>query len=155
MKIRLVYVHEIGGCEVVGGLGGSPARSSRVIRIFKSESAAMRAENPYSYDLVLMRYENAVASIRRQLFFRSHGYCEICGALVLYSSGHMHEQIHRGQGGDISLENSIFICPKCHAREHDDRNPRFYTSGIKDGETVCMHGARPFDCRMCMIRERG
>lgn len=26
---------------------------------------------------------------------------------------------------------------------------------IKDSETVCMHGARPFDCRMCMIRERG
>lgn len=112
---------------------------------------------------------DAVKSIRNQIFHRSHGYCEICGAIVLETSGHMHERVHRGRGGEISLENSVFICPKCHFREHADRNPRFSSSkppekggfvtprsidDIEDGETVCRHSVRYFECIICMRRER-
>ncbi len=67
----------------------------------------------------------AVGSIRRQIFWRSEGFCEMCGEIVLESSGHMHEKQHRGKGGEISLENSIFICAKCHQDAHKERNPRF------------------------------
>jgi hypothetical protein len=31
----------------------------------------------------------------------------------------------------------------------------FDTKNIKDGETVCRHGARPFECGMCMMGEKG
>ena len=72
-----------------------------------------------------MSYADAVKSIRKQIFYRSKGFCELCAAIVVESSGHMHEQLHRGQGGEISLANSIFICATCHRLAHADRNPRF------------------------------
>ena len=93
----------------------------RVIRIFKSEKAAHRAHVP----LILMNYGDAVVSIRDQIFYRCKGYCELCGDLVTKSSGHMHEQKHRGKGGEISLENSVFVCMKTHKREHKDRELHF------------------------------
>src|ERR1035437_3756586 len=100
-------------------------------RIFRSRKAA----HDFGENWVVERNRTeAVASIRKQIFYRSHGYCEICGALVLETSGHMHEQVPRGKGGEISLENSIFICPKCHAREHSDRNPRW--GGEHNGSEV-------------------
>jgi 5-methylcytosine-specific restriction endonuclease McrA len=72
-----------------------------------------------------MDYAEAVKSIRHQLFLRAKGFCELCGDIVLESSGHMHEQKHRGKGGEISLENSVFICPICHGLAHKDRNPHW------------------------------
>jgi hypothetical protein len=67
----------------------------------------------------------AVSSIRFQVFTRSGGECELCAAPITQSGGHMHEQKHRGQGGEISLENSVFICRRCHADAHSDRAPRW------------------------------
>lgn len=94
---------------------------SCAIQIFKSKRAAFDS----GFTIQNVRYMFAVKSIRHQIWRRSRGYCELCGDFVLESSGQMHEQIHRGQGGDISLANSIFICPTCHRRAHADRNPRF------------------------------
>lgn len=91
------------------------------IRIFKSLNAAIKSGDSF----LQMPYFDAVKSIRKQIFYRSKGFCELCGAIVLESSGQMHEQKHRGKGGEISLENSVFICPTCHTRAHSDRNPRF------------------------------
>jgi hypothetical protein len=93
-----------------------------VTRIFKSKRAAFAAggktptQSPRVY---------AVASIRHQLFVRSEGLCEKCCAIVTESSGHMHEQKWRGKGGEISLENSLFICARCHQHEHKERAPQF------------------------------
>jgi 5-methylcytosine-specific restriction endonuclease McrA len=95
--------------------------SLRIVRIFKSRRAA--AESMWSVRRV--PYAQAVQEIRHQIFVRSEGFCEICMVRVLETSGHMHEKIHRGKGGEISLDNSIFICPTCHNWEHADRNPRF------------------------------
>ena len=136
----------------------------RVIRIFRNKSHAMSVWALHTgAGIGLMPYADAVKSVRKQVFYRSKGFCELCGDIVLESSGHMHEQKHRGKGGEISLENSVFICPTCHRRAHADRNTRFssskppesrgfVTDNIKDGETVCRHGARPFDCRICTGR---
>jgi 5-methylcytosine-specific restriction endonuclease McrA len=67
----------------------------------------------------------AVSEIRHHIFVRSGGECEHCGVPVTESSGHMHEKQHRGKGGEISIENSVFICAKCHQHQHKDRNPRW------------------------------
>jgi len=92
------------------------------IRIFRGSHAAFVP----GMIVDTMEYRQAVKEIRHQLFIRSGGYCELCGDIVLESSGHMHEQTHRGQpGGEISLENSVFVCAKTHKLEHADRNPRF------------------------------
>ncbi len=99
------------------------ADRTHVVRIFKSKKAAVAAG--LCAPVVQVLYAYAVHQIRHQLFVRSHGECEICLAPVTEDSGHMHEKRHRGKGGEISLDNSIFICLSCHRRAHQDRNPRF------------------------------
>jgi hypothetical protein len=69
-------------------------------------------------------YDDAVGSIRHQIFVRSKGYCELCSVIITEKS-HMHEQQHRGKGGEISLDNSVFICYSCHRNAHKDRRVRF------------------------------
>lgn len=95
-------------------------RPGRAIRIFRSYTAAAFGTNVQQ-----MKYGEAVKDIRHQLFLRSKGNCEQCGSIVSEDSGHMHERQHRGKGGEISLANSIFICPKCHKYDHRDREPKF------------------------------
>jgi hypothetical protein len=93
----------------------------QAIHIFKSESAARRSGRQIS----VMLYAVAVYQVRHQTFLRSKGECELCATPITESGGHLHEQVHRGKGGEISMENSVFICPTCHAAAHADRNPRF------------------------------
>jgi 5-methylcytosine-specific restriction endonuclease McrA len=91
------------------------------IRIFRSSYSAFVP----GMIVDTMHYTQAVGEIRHQLFWRSNGYCELCSDVITESSAHMHEQKHRGKGGEISLANSVFICPTCHKHAHGDRNPRF------------------------------
>jgi len=107
MKNKFVWVE-------LGGLG-------QVVRIFKNR----RTASAFSGNVFEVGYFTAVGEIRHQLWLRSDGYCELCAAPITEQMAHMHEQKHRGQGGEISLANSVFICPTCHQREHRDRNPRF------------------------------
>jgi hypothetical protein len=72
-----------------------------------------------------MDYSAAVWFIRHQLYRRSKGLCEFCSAVVLEDTAHMHEKQHRGHGGEISLENSVIICPTCHHQQHANREPKF------------------------------
>lgn len=50
------------------------------------------------------------------------GTCEICGEKR--PGLEPHEKQHRGNGGKLSLENSVMVCRQCHNREHGNRNPR-------------------------------
>jgi 5-methylcytosine-specific restriction endonuclease McrA len=95
--------------------------TQKPVRIFKNSKAAFASEGL----ITSMRYSAAVESIRHDLFIRSGGWCELCGDRVSECSGHMHEQKFRGKGGEISLENSVFICAKTHKDAHKDRNPQF------------------------------
>lgn len=93
----------------------------RIIRTDREASKTLAAGK-----LVKMaRRSRAVAIIRYKVFLRSRGSCEICGSPVIENSGHMHEVLHRGKGGEISVENSVFICPPCHIRAHKDRNQKW------------------------------
>ena len=67
----------------------------------------------------------AIAAIRHQIFVRSAGYCELCAVPVTEQTMHMHEQKHRGKGGEVSLVNSVGICAICHKHEHRDREPKW------------------------------
>lgn len=92
------------------------------VRIFRNH----RAANAFGQEWIAEQNRSeAVAEIRRALWLRCHGECELCASVVTEQSGHMHEQIHRGKGGEISLANSVFICTTCHKAAHADRNPKF------------------------------
>jgi 5-methylcytosine-specific restriction endonuclease McrA len=94
--------------------------TNRILRIIRDKHEPFRAMY-----VDIMRRNDAVAAIRHQLFIRSKGFCDTCSAVVTEGSGHMHEQKSRGKGGEISLENSIFICASCHKYWHRERNPHF------------------------------
>ena len=70
----------------------------------------------------------AVKKIRDQVFERSGGECEFCGKKINKATGHLHETLARGKRdkdgkyGEISMDNSVFICYSCHILgEHGDR----------------------------------
>lgn len=76
----------------------------------------------------LLDKREVVGAIRRQILERQHHECLRCGALISEESMHMHEKIHRGRGGEISLENSVGLCADCHigrSGEHGSRRPQF------------------------------
>ncbi len=95
--------------------------SGTAIRIFRNQKAALKAQTCWT----VMARNQAVGQIRHQLFIRSEGYCEFCDDRVTERGGQMHERLHRGQGGEISLANSVFICATCHAFAHIGRNPHW------------------------------
>jgi hypothetical protein len=95
-------------------------QTKKPIRIFKYPSRALFL--PTELVAEWPRKE-AVAEIRAELVRRSCGECAYCAGPL--GSGHMHEKQHRGKGGEISLENSIMICARCHEGEHSGRAPRW------------------------------
>lgn len=101
-----------------------------IVRIFRSKAAMLREISPDNPGrLRQIRYVHAVEALRRRLYLRSRGCCDFCGSVVTESSGHMHEKKHRGKGGEISMENSVFICAACHKDAHKERSPRWKKRG--------------------------
>jgi hypothetical protein len=92
-----------------------------VVRIFKTTKASLKSTGPVE----LLSYAEAVSSVRHQLWLRSRGQCELCAVPVSEQGGNMHEKRHRGKGGEISLDNSVFICRVCHMHAHANRAPRW------------------------------
>lgn len=98
------------------------------VRIFKNTKDAILLP---SERIARWPRGEAVKSIREQIFQRSCGKCEYCGTFIDRSTGEMHEQHPRGKlldgkFGEISLDNSVFLCKGCHTSgpnaAHKDRN---------------------------------
>jgi 5-methylcytosine-specific restriction endonuclease McrA len=67
-----------------------------------------------------------ISEIRRAVFKRQKRKCLWCDRDVTWEGCHLHEKKFRSQGGEISLENSIILCPYCHLNwAHGDRKLRF------------------------------
>lgn len=102
------------------------------IRIFTSKSVmfplvtSISRGGGYTFQ---MERKAAISGIRAQVFVRCQDHCELCGAFVTENGpdhkGDLHERVWRGDGGEISLENSIFVCRRCHNKAHSGRSPQF------------------------------
>ena len=81
----------------------------------------------------------STAEIRRAVYDRQHGECLWCSKFVTFQQAHLHEKLHRGHGGKISLDNSIILCSNCHIGpkgDHGNRLPKFSKKMLdKDSET--------------------
>lgn len=89
------------------------------IRIFRIQQAAFKLPPDRVRE---WPKRDAVESIRRQVFARTGGECEFCAKRITWDSMHMHEQQHKSLGGEVSLENSVGLCARCHLDvEHGDR----------------------------------
>ena len=78
-----------------------------------------------------------VGEIRHAVYVRQAGHCLWCDKFVTEAQAHMHEKVHRGHGGKISLENSIILCADCHIGPkgaHGNRLPKF-SKKVLDKET--------------------
>lgn len=112
-------------CET--DLKGDPIRILR----FRKEALQLPVES-----VIELPKADAVRKIRLAIWERSKddrgvSHCEWCGAFLTWKTGHMHEQIHRGRGGEVSVENSVFICPNCHLNvAHADR--RWQTAKLRE-----------------------
>ena len=98
--------------------------TGHAVRIFRNRKSAFEAIAAPK----LISKALAVSQIRRQIFDRQEGVCVNCPEMLTWGSGHLHEKIHRGQGGEISLENSEMLCYSCHLGKrgaHGDRRPQF------------------------------
>ena len=102
----------------------------RPLEVFKRQSEAIRALTMYPsmMELVEMDKAEAIGAIRRRLFLAQGGRCLQCNKIVTEEQAHMHERVHRGQGGNISLDNSEILCSNCHIGPdgaHGNRRPQF------------------------------
>lgn len=66
----------------------------------------------------------AMEALRRERFYISGGWCEICGNVwAPWHEGELSHVIHRGMGGkngpgDV-IENVRWSCKKCHVKRHN------------------------------------
>jgi len=102
------------------------------VRIFKNYKASLRLP-----EYLVQRWPKglAIRTIRSAIYKRSwdeggQAHCEKCGVGVTEDSGEMHEKNPRGKGGEISLENSVFICQNCHRKAHGNR--RWHSARVKE-----------------------
>jgi 5-methylcytosine-specific restriction endonuclease McrA len=112
------------------------------LRIIRKHADAWRLEPER---LITVARKVAVETIRNQVLERAkrdyHLECEYCGAIVTSDSGHMHEKVLRSLGGEVSMDNCVLLCKRCHLDdEHGDRkwggkdDDRQTTSLQLDGE---------------------
>ena len=99
----------------------------QIIRIFRvnHEAYALSVEHPEKVGYVARKV--AVEEIRKAVFKRATDddgitHCEDCGKRIDFFTGHMHERLAKGKGGEVSIMNSVALCPRCHLEvEHGDR----------------------------------
>ena len=104
----------------------------KIVRIFRSTHGEDWSRAMESETLETCPKKDAVGAIRKQIGERCAGKCEWCGKRItetgpLWQRMHMHEQVPKGSGGEVSLANSVGICQKCHfgPQGHADRSPKF------------------------------
>ena len=95
------------------------------VRIYRNQKGYLA----YGIHAVLMDRSKAVSAIRKQVWDLTNGECVWCSNPITEASMHLHEIVPRGQGGEISLENSTGLCAECHITgpdaAHSNRKPRF------------------------------
>ena|ERR1700719_1258099 len=100
------------------------------VRIFSNQKE-MFFECPEGREAEMER-ALATRQIRIQVWNRQNGTCVRCPKILTWESGHLHERETRGQGGNISLDNSEMLCYTCHLGfdgVHQNRQLRF-TKGV-------------------------
>lgn len=63
--------------------------------------------------------DRAYVEVRRQVFDRAHGRCEVCAG----RAQHAHHLVPRSAGGLDVAQNLLAVCLVCHRRIHD--NPQW------------------------------
>ena len=105
----------------------------RICRIFRNDKKYLDFPSCQVYTVTK---SEAVKDLREQVYERSGHECERCGRAITWVSMEMHEKIHRGKGGEQSLENCVALCHNCHTgdadSEHGNRRWKTARLGLND-----------------------
>lgn len=99
------------------GMAHIELRDGKPYRIFRS-AKAWAAAGARDVKISVMARVDAVREIRWQLY-KQDTHCQWCGADISWEGCQMHEVVPRGDGGEISLENSTLLCYDCHQGRTD------------------------------------
>lgn len=118
MTARTVWVERVAG---------------KIVRIFRSTHSDAWKLAMAAGTLETCPKFDAVGAIRKQVWQRCGGRCEWCGSPVtetgpLWRRMHAHEKVPKGNGGEVSLDNTVGICDNCHfntPEAHGDRKPQW------------------------------
>ncbi len=61
--------------------------------------------------------QKMVRIVREAVVFRADGRCEICGVPCV-ETGEAHHKDLRSRGGKWTMANILFLCRKCHGKQH-------------------------------------
>jgi hypothetical protein len=111
---------------------GQPIRIFRTVKSAMAYSAKIVTHPELkNRQVVPMARMDAVRAIRNKIFEMQGHRCLWCGEWLAKDTAQMHEQQPRGEGGEISLENSIVLCYDCHQGRKDSAhgNRRLHFGG--------------------------
>ena len=75
----------------------------------------------------IFRFGEDMTELRKQVFERSRGFCEMpingvlsgrCQRNISWETGEMHHRPTLAQGGDDTPEGVLMICRRCHVAAH-------------------------------------
>ena len=99
------------------------------VTIFKTERQALATKIPSGHYIIQVDRAEAVKDIRYQVLQRQRGKCLKCDGDISWNTMHMDEDVDRGKGGLISLNNCRGLCSDCHigprGKHGLDRSPRW------------------------------
>lgn len=90
-------------------------KDGKCVRIFRNPADARLS----GVEVFEWARKDATGSIRQQVYDRAQGECERCGKRLSWKQMHMDEKVSRGEGGEISLDNSWVLCYDCHLGENE------------------------------------
>lgn len=133
---RASDLHNDYGLEQVSGRNSVWVERSpegNIVRIFRSTHGQDWSRAMSEGTLQTCPKKDAVGAIRYQIWKRCDGRCEWCGKRItesgpLWQRMHCHEQIPKGNGGEVSIFNCVGLCQKCHFnddRAHGNRKLQF------------------------------
>jgi 5-methylcytosine-specific restriction endonuclease McrA len=99
------------------------------ITIFKNHKQFNTRLLPEGHYVIRIDRSEAVKDIRYQVLQRQKGKCLKCDGDISWNTMHMDEDVDRGKGGLISLDNCRGLCSDCHVGPRGkhglDRSPRW------------------------------
>ena len=110
----------------------------QICRIFRNHRTAVLSAAWEEKRVAEYPRKDAVSIIRKRVYDLAESLCVYCGKHCSWEVGEMHEEVSRGQGGEISIYNSVWSCHQCHTGpegQHKERKTRFGETNESQGDS--------------------
>jgi len=95
-------------------VSGAQPHPAAILGIFQKHKRAVAYETLSGGVMMPYDWATGIDQLRRRVFARDDYRCVKCLRTVTWDSGHMHEKLHRGRGGDRTINNCETLCREHH-----------------------------------------